>query len=91
MPALHHHPAGTLAGLAEYLYQRTGGMIGSLSDLVRGAAILAIEDGTETISHDLLELVPLDYAAQTSYTTTKTKTRSAKRASRPAAPAEHAG
>jgi hypothetical protein len=39
-------------------------MIGSLSQLVRGAAILAIEDGTEQITKDLLDVVPVDYAAQ---------------------------
>ena len=39
-------------------------MIGSLSQLVRGAAILAIEDGTEKITRDLLDLVPVDYAAE---------------------------
>jgi hypothetical protein len=50
--------------LAEYLYDRSGGMIGSLSQLVRGAAILAIEDGNEQISKKLLERVPVDYAAQ---------------------------
>lgn len=64
MLRLHNHPPDTLVGLDEYLYQRTGGMIGSLSQLIRGAAILAIEDGTEAITTDLLDLVPLDYAAQ---------------------------
>ena len=34
----------------ENLYRRSGGMIGSLSQLMRGAAILAIEDGREQIS-----------------------------------------
>jgi DNA transposition AAA+ family ATPase len=63
---LHHHRAGTLTGLAEYLYQRSGGMIGSLSQLIRGAAILAIDDGSEQITRDLLEAVPVDYAAERS-------------------------
>ena len=64
MLRLHQHTPGTLVGLAEYLYQRTSGMIGSLSQLVRGAAILAIQDGTEQITRDLLDLVPVDYAAE---------------------------
>ena len=34
----------------DYLHQRTGGMIGSLSHLIRGAAIQAIDDGTEQIT-----------------------------------------
>ena len=61
---LHHHQPSTLTGLSEYLFGRTGGMIGSLSQLVRGAAILAIADGTKQITRDLLDLVPVDHAAQ---------------------------
>jgi hypothetical protein len=38
-------------------------MIGSLSHLVRGAAILAIDDRTEQITKELLDAVPVDYAA----------------------------
>src|SRR5450759_4908000 len=45
MLRLHQHTPGTLVALAEYLYQRTNGMIGSLSQLVRGAAILASGSG----------------------------------------------
>jgi hypothetical protein len=63
---LRHHKAGTLTAMAQDLYRRTGGMIGSLSQLVRGAALLAMEDGTEQITREHLELVPLDYAAQAS-------------------------
>jgi hypothetical protein len=65
---LHRHQPGTLTGLEEYLFSRTGGMIGSLSQLVRGAAILAIQDGTEQVTRDLLDLVPVDHAAQRSAT-----------------------
>jgi hypothetical protein len=61
---LHHHQPGSLAALEDYLYRRSGGMIGSLSQLIRGAAILAIEDGSEQITRDLLEAVPVDYAAE---------------------------
>jgi hypothetical protein len=39
-------------------------MIGSLSQLIRGAAIRAIEDGSEQITRDLLEAVPVGYAAE---------------------------
>ena len=39
-------------------------MIGSLSQLVRGAAILAIEDGSEQITKKLLDSVAVDYAAE---------------------------
>ena len=36
---LHRHRTGNLVRLDEYLYRRSGGMIDSLSQLVRGAAI----------------------------------------------------
>ncbi|WP_081982104.1 TniB family NTP-binding protein [Streptacidiphilus albus] len=52
---LHKHRPGTLEGLAHYLHQRTGGMIGSLSHLIRGAAIDAILDGTEKITRASLQ------------------------------------
>lgn len=61
---LQRHRPGSLVELDEYLYGRSGGMIGSLSQLIRGAAILAIEDGCEHITRDLLDLAPVDYAAQ---------------------------
>lgn len=63
---LHRHKTGSLVALDEYLYRRSGGMIGSLSHLVRGAAILAIEDGTEQITRTLLDIVPVDHAAERS-------------------------
>ena len=42
---------GALTGLEEYLHRRTGGMLGSLRRLVRGAAIQAVLDGTEAIAY----------------------------------------
>lgn len=74
---LHRHRLGTLVAMDEYLYRRTGGMIGSLSQLVRGAAILAIQDGTEKITRDLLDIVPVDYAAERADTTRTTAGRAA--------------
>ena len=61
---LHRHTPGTLSALDRYLHQRTGGMIGSLSHLIRGAALEAIMDGTEKITRQLLDTVDLDHAAQ---------------------------
>jgi len=61
---LRRHQAGTLAGLDRYLHQRTGGMIGSLSHLIRGAAIEAIQSGTEQITRKLLDTIDIDHAAQ---------------------------
>jgi hypothetical protein len=61
---LHRHQPGTLAGIDRYLHKRTGGMIGSLSHLIRAAAISAIVEGREAITRELLDEVPLDHAAQ---------------------------
>jgi hypothetical protein len=60
---LHHHQPGTLPAIGGYLHQRTGGMIGSLSHLIRGGAIEAILTGTEKLTKQLLETVELDHAA----------------------------
>jgi hypothetical protein len=61
---LHRHRPGTLPALGRYLHQRTGGMIGSLSHLVRAAALVAILDGAEQITRKLLDGIPVDHAAQ---------------------------
>jgi hypothetical protein len=39
-------------------------MIGSLSHLVRAAALTAVMDGTEEITRKLLDGIPVDHAAQ---------------------------
>jgi len=61
---LHHHEPGCLIRLDRYLHKRTGGMIGSLSHLVRAAALTAIDTGAEAITRDLLDSIPVDYAAE---------------------------
>ena len=61
---LHHHEPGTLPAQARYLHQRTGGMIGSLTHLIRGAAIRAILGGQEPITRPLLDSVRIDHAAE---------------------------
>ena len=61
---LHHHEPGALPAQARYLHQRTGGMIGSLTHLIRGAAIRAILDGQEAITRPLLDSVRIDHAAE---------------------------
>jgi len=63
LPLRAHQPR-TLAALDEYLHRRTAGMIGSLSHLVRGAAIDAILDGTEHLTRAHLDRVRLDHAAE---------------------------
>lgn len=64
---LHHHKPGTLLDLAPYLHQRTGGMIGSLDQLIHEAANDAISDGTEKITRKHLDAVILDTAAEDQY------------------------
>jgi hypothetical protein len=46
------------------LHQRTGGMIGSLTHLIRGAAIRAILGGQEALTRALLDTVRIDHAAE---------------------------
>jgi hypothetical protein len=64
---LHSHKPGTLIDLAAYLHQRTGGMIGSLDQLIHEAAGDAISDGTEKITRKHLDAVILDTAAEEQY------------------------
>ena len=49
----------------EYLHRRTGGMIGSLLRLIRGAAIQAVLDGTEEITRATLDSIGVDIASRT--------------------------
>ncbi|HEX3957454.1 MAG TPA: hypothetical protein VHZ03_12615 [Trebonia sp.] len=62
---LHRHQPGALAGLEEYLHRRTGGMIGSLLRLIRGAAVQAVLDGTEKITRSALDSIGVDIASET--------------------------
>jgi hypothetical protein len=62
---LHQHKPGSLVADADYLHNRTHGMIGSLSHLIRAAAIDAITDGTENITKAAMDRIPLDHAATT--------------------------
>ncbi|WP_406209596.1 TniB family NTP-binding protein [Streptomyces sp. NBC_01017] len=61
---LHRHTPGTLRRHEPYLHKRTGGMIGSLDQLIYEAANDAIADGTEKITKRHLEAVVLDTAAE---------------------------
>lgn len=61
---LRSHRPDSLVGIAAHLHDRTGGMIGSLSHLIRAAAIDAIITGTEQITRTSLAAVHLDHAAE---------------------------
>lgn len=47
-----------------YLYDRTGGSIGSLRALLNDAAIAAIISGEELVSRKLLDMTSTDFAAE---------------------------
>lgn len=72
---LAQHATGTLTAVPDYLHQRTNGMIGSLSHLIRGAAIDAILDGSEKITKAHLDAIRLDHAAETHPTSTSNTKR----------------
>lgn len=61
---LHAHRAGSLPKLAPYLHERTAGRIGSLSRLIRQAAIEAILNSSERITKTLLDGIALDHLAE---------------------------
>jgi Bacterial TniB protein len=61
---LHRHQPGVLVAQAKYLHQRTGGLISSLSHIIRAAAIYAILEGSEQITRDLLDVVVVDHATE---------------------------
>ena len=72
---LHRHEPGQLLRLDAYLHERTDGMIGSLSHLIRGAAVEAVIDGTERITRQTLDRVGLDHAAEAARTRRKAAAR----------------
>ncbi|TDT97590.1 TniB protein [Streptomyces sp. 846.5] len=61
---LHDHPPCSLVKLDRYLHNRSNGMIGALSHAVRGAAIDAILGGTERVTREGIDAIPLDHAAE---------------------------
>ncbi|MFF0143070.1 TniB family NTP-binding protein [Streptomyces sp. NPDC005227] len=66
---LTHHTPGTLPRHTTYLHQRTAGRIGSLTRLIRQAAITAIHNGTEKITKTLLDTIRLDHLTETHHHT----------------------
>lgn len=72
---LRHHPVKTLDSLAEYLYERTGGSIGSLSRLLTGAAIDLLQNKAkvELLDEALLDTYTLDLTAETFYRNARAK------------------
>ncbi|WP_431675968.1 TniB family NTP-binding protein [Kitasatospora sp. KL5] len=80
---LQHHRPGSLVRLAPYLHERTAGRIGSLSRLLRRAAITAILDQSEKITRASLDAIALDHLAEEHYRP-RTPVRRSPRATTPA-------
>lgn len=78
---LRAHQPGSLGRHSEFLYRRTGGMLGSLSHVIRGAAVDAILDGKEQVTRAHLEAILLDHQAE----------EAARRAARARRPARRSG
>ncbi len=73
---LAEHQPGSLAAHMQYLFDRTGGSIGSLGNLLTGSAIAAIEFGKrESVDLDLMNTMRLDFAAEQHYLQTLSKKR----------------
>lgn len=62
--ALEARPGDVSKILAPYLHWRTGGVMGSISALLREGAALAIERGAERLSESLLDEVEVDADAE---------------------------
>ncbi|MGV9387421.1 TniB family NTP-binding protein [Nonomuraea sp. NPDC003707] len=61
---LHCQDPGSLIQHARYLHKRTGGLISSLSHLIRASAICAIVEGREAITRDLMDTVIVDHSSE---------------------------
>jgi len=76
---------GMLTGQAGYLFERTGGYIGSLVNLVRLGCAKAMLTGVEALPTDLLDTIRVDDAAEGARAGTRAVTKQAARR-RPSGP-----
>lgn len=67
---LHSHEKRSLMAMYSYLFDRTGGSIGSLAKLLTKAAQESILDGSEAITRELLDEQVLDATAEKFYRST---------------------
>jgi hypothetical protein len=79
---LYQHRPGTLVKQAKYLFDRTGGVMTSLSSLIREAAVDSINDGSEVITREHLDAVLLDYSAEIHAAEARKRTAASKRAAK---------
>ena len=75
------HKPGALAGLAEYIFHRTGGSIGGVSTLIRQGANLAIKEKKEKLSKTLLNRIKLDEGSEDFYARYRASKRQGKKPS----------
>ena len=61
---LLHSKPGDLTGMADDLWRRTQGVIGSLAQLLTEATAEAIDTGTERITSKLVDGIDIGYAAE---------------------------
>jgi hypothetical protein len=57
-------PGMLVDDLLEYLYERSGGHIGSLMELIRRGCARAVRTGTETVNRKILDTIKIDSAAE---------------------------
>lgn len=75
---LTSHKQGSLEELSPYLYDRTGGSIGSLRALLSDASIAAIQEGSEEVDRALLDSIKTDRAADEHHAATPPRPRTRK-------------
>jgi hypothetical protein len=61
---LHRHEPGSLLKQGKYLHHRSGGLISSLSHIIRASAIRAILDGSDRITRDLMDTIVVDHSTE---------------------------
>ena len=77
-----HREGGLTDQLADYLYARTSGHIGSLMTLINRGSSRAIRTGTKALTEQLLEATPIDAAAESARDVTQAELRTARRSTR---------
>lgn len=76
--ALCAHPLGRLVDCSDLLYERTTGSVGTLVELLKRASFLAMRDGTEQISPQLVERTPLPVGADAARRATAAEMRASR-------------
>jgi AAA domain len=60
----HNHEGMLAEELADYLFARSSGHIGSLMTLINRGCVRAVRTGTERLTEELLDQLPIDAAAE---------------------------